>query len=80
MGQRDIFMSLHYSRYVDDIFCAFKSLEYIGMFLSFLNNIHPNLKFTCEIGLQKLAFQDTQILLSSNNDLRLITMSGVTHH
>ena len=35
--------------------------------------MHPNLKFTCEIGPQKLAFLDTQILLSSNNDLSLIT-------
>ena len=43
------------------------------MFLIFLNNIHPNLKFTSEIGPQKLAFLDTQISLSSNNDVSLIT-------
>ena len=43
------------------------------MFLSFLNNIHPNLMFTCEIGPQKLEYLDTQISLSSNNDLSLIT-------
>ena len=73
MGQQDVFMPVHYSRYVDDIFCVFNSLEYVKMFLSFLNNIHPNLKFTCEIGPQKLAFLDTQISLSSNNDLSLIT-------
>ena len=73
MGQQDVFMPVHYSRYVDDIFCVFNSLEYVKMFLSFLNNIHPNLKFTCEIGPQKLAFLDTQISLSSNNDLTLIT-------
>ena len=66
-------MPVHYSRYVDDIFCVFNSLEYVKMFLSFLNNIHPNLKFTCEIGPQKLAFLDTQISLSYNNDLTLIT-------
>ena len=73
MGQQDVFMPVHYSRYVDDIFCVFNSLEYVKMFLSFLNNIHPNLKFTCEIGPQKLAFLDNQISLSSNNDLTLIT-------
>ena len=67
------FMSVHYSRYVDDIFCVINSLEYAKISLSFLNNIHPNLKFTCEIGQQKLAFLDTQISLSSNNDLSLIT-------
>ena len=43
------------------------------MFFGFLNNIHPILKFTCEIGPQKLAFMGTQISLSSNNDLSLIT-------
>ena len=73
MGQQDVFMPVHYSRYVDDIFCVFNSLEYVNMFLSFLNNIHPNLKFTCEIGPQKLAFLDIQNSLSSNNDHSLIT-------
>ena len=34
--------------------------------------MHSNFKFTCEIGPQKLAFLDTQISLSSNNDLSLI--------
>ena len=43
------------------------------MFLSILNNMHSNLQFTCEIGLRKLEFMDTQISLSSNNDLSLIT-------
>ena len=42
------------------------------MFLSFLNNLHPNLKFTYEIRPHKLAL-DTQISLSSNNDISLIT-------
>ena len=31
------------------------------------------MKSTCEIGPHKLAFQDTQISLSFNNDLSLIT-------
>ena len=66
-------MPVHYSRHVDDIFYVFNSLEYVKMILSFLNNIHPNLKFTCEVEPQKLAFLDTQILLSSNNYLSLIT-------
>ena len=43
------------------------------MFLSFLNNLHPNLKLTCEIGPHKLAFMDTKISLSSNKDDSLIT-------
>ena len=50
MAQRDVFMPVHYSRFVDDIFCVFNSIEYVKMYLSLLNNMHPNLKFTCEIG------------------------------
>ena len=73
MSQQDVSMPVNYSRYVDDIFCASKSLEYVSMFLSFLNDIHPNLRFTCEIGPHKLAFLDTLISLSSNNDISLIT-------
>ena len=42
------------------------------MFINFLNNLHPNWKFTYEIGPHKLAFLDTQIALSSNNDFSLI--------
>ena len=73
MAQQDVFMPVHYSRYVDDIFCIFDYLEYVEMFFSFHNNIHPNLKFICEIGSQKLAFLDARISLSSNNDLSLMT-------
>ena len=61
MAQQDVFMPVHYYRYVDVFFCVFYSLEYVKMSLSFLNNMHSNLKFTCEIGQQKLAFLDTLI-------------------
>ena len=73
MAQQDVFMPVHYSRYVDDIFCVYNSLENAKMFLSFLNNNFYNLKLTCEIGTQKLTFLDTKISLSSNNDPSLIT-------
>ena len=73
MTQQDVSMPVHYCRYVDDIFCVFSSLEYAKMLLRFLSNLHPNLKFNCEIGPHRLAFQDTYISLSSNNDLSLIT-------
>ena len=73
MTQQDILMPVHYSRYVDDIFCVFNSLEYVEMFLSFLTNLHPNLKFTCEIGPHSVASMDTNISLSSNSDCSLIT-------
>ena len=73
MTHQDVLMSVHYSGYVDDIFCGFSSLEYVKMFLCILNNLHSNLKFTYEIGPHILASMDTQISLPSNNDLSLIT-------
>ena len=66
-------MPSYYSSYVDDKFCVFNSKEYVQMFLGFLNNYHHNLRSTYEIGLHIVAFMDTQISLSSNNDLSLIT-------
>ena len=68
MTQQDIDMPVYYTRHVDDIFCVFNSIEYAKMILSFLNNLHPNLMLSYEIGPHKLAFMDTQISLSSNND------------
>ena len=59
--------------YADDIFCLSNSLDYGKMFIRFLNNMHPNSKFTCEIGPQKIAFMDNQISLCSNNGLSFIT-------
>ena len=39
---------LFYKRYVDDIFCLFKSETDPQRFLTFLNGQHPNIKFTIE--------------------------------
>ena len=43
------------------------------MFLCFVNNLHPNLKFTYDIGPHKLASMDINTSLSLNNDIILIT-------
>ena len=37
-----------YKRFVDEIFCLFNNKEEASLFLSFLNNQHPNIKFTDE--------------------------------
>ncbi len=39
---------LFYRRYVDDIFCLFENQEQVHGFLDYINNQHPNIKFTCE--------------------------------
>ena len=57
-----------YLRYVDDIFCVFNSDSRVTLFLQFLNNLHPNLKFTSEIGPKELAFLDTSISLPDGDD------------
>ena len=51
-----------YLRYVDDIFCVFRNHPYQN-FLDKLNTMHPNLKFTAEIGPSTLPFLDTAITL-----------------
>ena len=43
------FKPLFYKRYVDDSFLIFKSRDQIEKFLNYLNNKHPNIKFTSDI-------------------------------
>ena len=52
-----------YLRYVDDIFCVFRSGTSHEAFLNKLNSMHNNLKFTVEVGNSSLAFLDTFITL-----------------
>ena len=60
------FLPEKYVRYVDDVFCVFGSMESVGNFLENLNHLHPNLKFTHELGPRKLSFLDTEIDLYLN--------------
>jgi hypothetical protein len=54
-----------YGRYVDDVFCVFrKDVEY-KIFMKKLNNLHPNIKFTCEVGGNTMPFLDVQIQLGN---------------
>ena len=39
---------IEYKRYVDDIFCLFNNEQEALHFLEYLNNQHPNIKFTSE--------------------------------
>ena len=58
---------LHYKRYVDDIFCLFKTEIEVEKFYSFINCQHPNIKFTLEKEQNKtLPFLD--ILVNSNEN------------
>ena len=57
-----------YLRYVDDIFCVFRSGTSYQEFLGKLNNMHPNLQFTSEIGPSVLPFLDTCVSLPSTEE------------
>ena len=42
------FKPMYYRRYVDNSFLLFKSEDEITNFQNYLNDKHPNVKFTCE--------------------------------
>ena len=66
---------LYYRRYVDDILCMFEEEEHVDPFLSYLNNRHPNIRFTIEKeGYGCLPFLD---VLITRSDLQLHT---TTYH
>ena len=57
------FVPSFYLRYVDDIFCVFRLDSSHEQFLDKLNCLHPNLKFTSEVGTSVLPYLDTTISL-----------------
>ena len=44
----DQFKSVHYRRYVDNIFVLFRSADHLEKFKNYLNSKHRNIRFTCE--------------------------------
>ena len=63
-----------YLRYVDDILAAFEKEQDSLNFLNFLNNKHPNIKFTIEKHVNhSIAFLDTFISGIDNQNLTLQT-------
>ena len=61
-----IFLPAYYCRYVGNIFCVFDCLENVQKNFNFINNLHPNIKFTHEIGPKQLALLHTEIYLPSD--------------
>ena len=52
-----------YRRYVDDTFLMFRDPSHIDHFLEYLNNKHPNIKFTKELENNgSLSFLDVQVM------------------
>ena len=58
-----------YKRYVDDIFAVFENEEKALKFFDYINNKHPNIKFTMEKEQDKqIAFLD--VLINNNDSLK----------
>ena len=56
------FTPVFYRRYIDDTFLVFKHSSHVSLVLNYLNNKHPNIKFTCETEISnKLPFLDCNI-------------------
>ena len=69
-----------YLRYVDDILAAFDNEQDSLNFLNFLNNRHPNIKFTIEKqSNHSIAFLDVFISCINNQNLTLQTYHKSTY-
>ena len=61
-----------YRRYVDDTFCLFNNEKDALEFFQYINDKHPNFRFTMETGVNhKLPFLD--VLLDNSNPSSLVT-------
>lgn len=61
------FKPLIYKRYVDDTFLLFEDPSHVDQFLDFLNNKHPNIRFTKELENNgELSFLDVRVYKDAN--------------
>nr|XP_027237331.1 uncharacterized protein LOC113828534 [Penaeus vannamei] len=77
------FKHRHYFRYTDDTLLLFKSEDEVNKFLEYLNNQHPNIKFTCEVKHNgHLPFLDIDISRDMNSFVSTVyrkpTYTGLT--
>ena len=69
-----------YLRYVDNILVAFENEQDSLNFLNFLNNWHPNIKFTIEKQMNhSIAFLDVFISGINNQNITLQTCHKLTY-
>ena len=64
------FKPIYYRRYVDDCFVLFREVGHIELFKLYMNNQHPNIRFTSECEADStLPFLDTKIYRSTEGNL-----------
>lgn len=76
------FKPTFYKRYIDDTFLLFKNKTHAHSFLTYINSLHPNIKFTIETEQEnKLSFLDISISRTgpnfSTSVFRKSTFSGL---
>ena len=58
------FQPFIWGRYIDDIFMMWtRSVQDLNTFTSFLNDIHPTIKFTCDYSFPSIPFLDVNVSL-----------------
>jgi hypothetical protein len=62
------FKPLIYKRYVDDTFALFQNVDQAHLFLNYINSLHKNINFTCELEKDlKINFLDVTVEKSNNS-------------
>ena len=72
------FKPKYYRRYVDDTYTFFDNIDQANNFLNFINNFHPNIKFTMDVEKNKqLSFLD--VLVNRDNDFKFTIFRKSTY-
>ena len=80
LNEYDLSKPKFYLRYIDDILAAFDNEQDLLNFLTFLNNRHPNIKFTIEKQINhSIAFVDVFISGINNQNLTIQTYHKLTY-
>lgn len=56
-------------RCIDDCFCIYSNIQTLQAFSTWLNTLHPNIKFTSEIDKTQISFLDTTVYKNNQNQL-----------
>ena len=76
----DCFSIELFIRYVDDTLVVFNNPCDADRFISYLNSLHPNMRFTMEHKvLDRLAFLDLMLIKICNNKLEITVYRKPTH-
>ena len=68
-------------RFIDDIWGVFKGSEYeMTQFITYLNNVHPSIKFTVEYSKRKVVFLDVTTKICDNRIISMLYVKLTDNH